>query len=1327
MQRSEEKAVDSVTTGKAVSESKATLKTKKTKSKDKKKRPLWRRILWTLTHISLGVIALILLILLLLWGLLFTNPGLNSILWGAEKVVPELTVDRTEGALLTDFQLYGIGYDNPALSSKLKADKLEMDIQLHCLIELQVCIKTLGIEGANFSLTDLPPTEEPVDEVSEPIRSVSLPFGLGVKVERLYLNKINLDVLGNKVAWQTFETGAQMRFGGLTLSPTRFEGARVSLATNQEQEPSAKSEPSAKPDPSTKQQDLAASEQEPLTQKQQAANETSQTSTDAISSKIVLPEIWIPLSINIQDITVTDFQLSSPDVQIDRAHLVASAQGNNVNIEQFELAMPIADVNLKGNAQLKGDYALTVDASAKVKQTTLAGQSVSLNAEGSVADLTLDAGLRDLIVADIDAKLQLLDPALPFDINLSKAKVQWPLRGEADYKAQIDTLQAKGILNQYDLDLIAAAQGKQIPDVNLSVDGEGNLEQIQLKHIDVETLKGAIKGSVLANWAAPINWQAELNLEHIQPGSYWPQAEGDISGNLITTGRLPEAGGWEVELSHLDIDGIFRNYPLNINGVLQAKDISGKGDFRVNTPGMVIAHGQNKIQVSGNLNEDWNINTKIDIPEIKNTVPDVSGRAIGLIKVRGAFATPEIITDLTATKIAWLDQLSVASISLQGDVSPLPAPKGSLDLVVEGVDHLEQKVKRSEFSFSGSQQDHRASFSVDSDVVQGGFSISGSLQTKPGLKWQGQLEDASLTTVQGEWVVDHSPKLSYDGDTQIAFVEAHCWLQADSKLCLDKDVKAGQSGEVFASIQHFNFSQVSTLLPKDISLVGKVDANVRAKWSPNALPEVEMKVKLPEGSVTQHLDRPLVVGWNQVNFDASLIKDDLKANWNIDFTDNGDVLGRVELDKVSKENKQIDARIQLQQITLGMLAPLFGEFSQVEADINSDIKLKGPVKKPQIFGDFRVEHIIATGDVTPIDVTGGQLIAKFSGYQGDLDAKIETQEGDLLMNGDGDWRDIENWAANLNISADQLLVEVPPMVKAKVEPDINVAVTPGLIDVKGKVRLPWGRITVEELPPSAISVSSDEVIVDKDLKPLEESSKFPFKIKTDINVIIGNDFLLSAFGLKGGLVGEINVSQKNNAPFILGEVNIVDGKYRSFGQDLLIEEGKVLFNGPADLPYLSIKAIRNPDNTEDDVIAGIKVTGPADEPNIEVFSEPSMPQANALSYILRGQDIDSDSGGNAMTTALIGLSLAKSGRVVGEIGEAFGVSDLQLDTAGSGDDSQVTVSGYILPGLQVKYGVGIFESIGEFTFRYRLMKDLYLELVSGTDSAVDLLYQFEFD
>ncbi|KJT16174.1 translocation/assembly module TamB domain-containing protein, partial [Salmonella enterica] len=65
------------------------------------------------------------------------------------------------------------------------------------------------------------------------------------------------------------------------------------------------------------------------------------------------------------------------------------------------------------------------------------------------------------------------------------------------------------------------------------------------------------------------------------------------------------------------------------------------------------------------------------------------------------------------------------------------------------------------------------------------------------------------------------------------------------------------------------------------------------------------------------------------------------------------------------------------------------------------------------------------------------------------------------------------------------------------------------------------------------------------------------------------------------------------------------------------------------------QAIRNPDATEDDVIAGVRVTGTADEPKAEIFSDPAMPQAEALSYLLRGQGLDSNQSDSAAMTSML--------------------------------------------------------------------------------------------
>jgi translocation and assembly module TamB len=471
----------------------------------------------------------------------------------------------------------------------------------------------------------------------------------------------------------------------------------------------------------------------------------------------------------------------------------------------------------------------------------------------------------------------------------------------------------------------------------------------------------------------------------------------------------------------------------------------------------------------------------------------------------------------------------------------------------------------------------------------------------------------------------------------------------------------------------------------------------------------------------------VVQGWEQAQLHAALDADGLQSDWQVDLSDNGDIRGTLAVTALRKSDKQLSGQLKLDGIDLSVLDAWLGDYSHFGANLSSALRFSGPLMHPMVHGNLRIDQILAQGDFTPVEIHDGQVELTFSGYQAMLTADLESADGRVSVNGEGQWRDLQAWSSRMNIRSDELLVSIPPSAEIKIRPDLQIQAAPGEAKISGDIYLPWARVEVEELPPSAVSVSSDEVLLDNNLQPVKRDNPMPLKVETDVNVHIGDHFRLAAFGLQGTLSGLLNISQKDQAPFVVGDVEIHDGTYQSFGQDLVINEGTILMNGPVDQPYVAIEAVRNPENIQDNVTAGIKVTGPARQPEIEVFSDPEMPQANALSYLLRGRALDAESGDNSMTMTLIGLSLAQSGKIVGEIGEAFGVSDLQLDTAGSGENSQVTVSGYVLPGLQVKYGVGIFNSLGEVTIRYRLMQDLYLEAVSGLTSTVDLLYQFEFD
>jgi translocation and assembly module TamB len=110
------------------------------------------------------------------------------------------------------------------------------------------------------------------------------------------------------------------------------------------------------------------------------------------------------------------------------------------------------------------------------------------------------------------------------------------------------------------------------------------------------------------------------------------------------------------------------------------------------------------------------------------------------------------------------------------------------------------------------------------------------------------------------------------------------------------------------------------------------------------------------------------------------------------------------------------------------------------------------------------------------------------------------------------------------------------------------------------------------------------------------------------------------------LKGDLKVVQDSRGLGLNGQMNIPSGRFHAYGQDLIVRKGELFFSGPPDQPLLNIEAIRNPDATEDDVTAGFTCHREAIQPKLEVFSDPAMSQQEALSYLLRGQGLDSSGG-----------------------------------------------------------------------------------------------------
>ncbi|WP_225980934.1 translocation/assembly module TamB domain-containing protein, partial [Paracidovorax avenae] len=233
---------------------------------------------------------------------------------------------------------------------------------------------------------------------------------------------------------------------------------------------------------------------------------------------------------------------------------------------------------------------------------------------------------------------------------------------------------------------------------------------------------------------------------------------------------------------------------------------------------------------------------------------------------------------------------------------------------------------------------------------------------------------------------------------------------------------------------------------------------------------------------------------------------------------------------------------------------------------------------------------------------------------------------------------------------------------------------------------------------------------------------------------LGDDFALQGHGVTTRLAGELEIRGATTAggpPRITGEVRTVEGRYRAWGQALNIETGLARFNGPYDNPALDVLAIR----PNISVRAGVQVSGTAKAPRVALYSDPDLPDAEKLSWVVLGR---STAAGGAEAALLQQAALALLGGGGGNAGAGNFASRLGLDEIGfrgpnsgaSGEDASgaaLTFGKRLSKDLYVTYERSLSGALGTLYIFYDLTQRLTLRGQTGVQSAVDLIYTLRYD
>lgn len=336
----------------------------------------------------------------------------------------------------------------------------------------------------------------------------------------------------------------------------------------------------------------------------------------------------------------------------------------------------------------------------------------------------------------------------------------------------------------------------------------------------------------------------------------------------------------------------------------------------------------------------------------------------------------------------------------------------------------------------------------------------------------------------------------------------------------------------------------------------------------------------------------------------------------------------------------------------------------------------------------------------------------------EIDGQVRSGEGTLTLSGRSERYPSTETPTRISVRGERFQLIDTPDIRLVAEPALDLAFDGSRLSLAGDVRIPSGRIGIPEVPESAVTPSDDVVIVGDSVVSREP----PVPIEADITVTLGNDVFFNGFGFSAGMVGEVNITQAaGREPRGRGEIRFVNGTFRQLGQELRIEPGRLLFNGPIDDPSVDARAfVRATDGTE----AGFRVGGTVQDLELTTYSNPPHTESDIMAYILFGRPMSQTTGeqGNQATNtaAVLGANMLAM-----SLAPTVGLDEARVETGTQENKAQFVVGKYLSPKLYVGYGIGIYEPISTLRLRYLLTARWTIEAITGDQQSTDLLWRIE--
>ncbi len=980
--------------------------------------------------------------------------------------------------------------------------------------------------------------------------------------------------------------------------------------------------------------------------------------------------------------------------------VVQSASGT------YQVSGPLQNLSLQAAAELllpnTGTPAIKADLDTLVSEKGLRNLQLGVTEIGAPAESAVTLKLS----GDVD--LQGSEPLLALQGEWQR--LRWPLLEAAQFNSPAGSFKLDGPVSAMQLDTrtkLRFPQG-EAPPLEAQLRGLLGSNDLQDMNLSIQLLGGTTLTTGKVQWAPEVSWDLAVAAEALDPAQHWPDWPGKLAMNASVKGGINDQGPW--------LDAVLKGLSGKLHE--QAIDASGQAHYDsagINLRSLQLFSGPNRLEVEGKVGDRLDLGYALNAPDLAAFWPALKGRIEADGRLGGSQSAPEVSARIKAGNLAYAElgvqQIDANLIWKQGQANG--------ELHATGISSSGLNARVLSLQIDGSPEQHRLNLLLDAEEMQINAALEGGWQAP---FWRGRLEYLQIEReALGAWQTEAAASLQAGAEK--FSLQDFCLVQDATRLCANSEWTPTDS-LIDAQLSTLPLARLLPWLPEEIDIEGSLDAAVHLSGALDAL-RGDASVSLQQASLLlePEAEDPIRLDLSDGTVNLSLAPDKNQARVHVQIG-TGEISAEASIAAFTPDQPiPLAGRITAQVPDLKPLGLLLSAVSDVQGELNADIALGGFLRQPELQGNI----VLAKGAVhipqLGLSLQSIRLIAKNEGLDRlILEGDLTSGGGQLNLKGDLLLDPEQGWPLKLNLQGESVQVVQLPEAVAYASPNLDIALQDKQLSIRGELGVPRAQIEIRELPSSAVTLSDDEIIIGLD----ESSSKpLPLRVDAEVRVNIGKEVHFSGFGLNTRVQGAVDVQSRDGRTLARGELSLQDGSYKAYGQDLTIEQGRFLFNGPPQNPNLDVRVTRQ--SLDGNVTAILGVSGNLNKPQAKVSSRPALTEEEALSYLITGKGLTDSGPGKAaiLRQVIAAQGLDKGQEILDRIGSNLGIDEVSLQEGDLLEDTSLLLGKYLSPDLYVSYAVGLFDNSGSLLTRYRLTKRLRLEVKSGVHQSMDVIYDVE--